>query len=353
MALALEVNDAGLLALVSGAVRPLPESPGVALLAEDGATTGAAALARAYLEPRAVCDDYWDRLDTEPLEAPFPPGFTRADLAFAHLRALAEDLPSRAAGAETILVVPGSWPKERLGLLLSVARAAGLDVRGLVDAAVAASCFAPRHSDRLHLDLTRHGAVLTRLGDGPGPVRTRVTEAPGLGTVAFERAYVDHVVGRFVAETRFDPRHSGPSEQALHDRLPEWRRELRSLPTCPAVFAAGSREHRIEVAMRDFENAGAPLHRLLGERVLEEAAPGGRPLLLLSARAVAEPGLAEALSEATGLETSALAYDAALVAALRHRERIMRTDPALPFVTRLPPWSDAAPVAPPAVAPAP
>jgi hypothetical protein len=209
----------------------------------------------------------------------------------------------------------------------------------LVDAAVAAACFAPRRPRLLHLDLTRHRAVLTEVDGAQGSTRLRVTDVPGLGVGAFDRAYADHVARRFVRETRYDPRHSAPADQALHDRLPEWLRELRSLPACPAVLAAGDREHRIDIDLGDFARAGAGLHERIAERLRAEAlgAVGPAALLLLSARVTRQPGLADHLRAATGLESFDLPYDAAVLGAMRHRAKIQAADP-LPFVTRLPAW---------------
>jgi hypothetical protein len=354
-ALALEVNDAGLLALSEGQPRPTALGPGLALFEEGALLTGAAAAARAQLRPRAVCDAFWDHLDTEPVGRPYPARVSHADLAFAHLRARRDSFrdPSHPEGsgdaprldeAEVVLAVPGFWTPAALGLLLSVTRAAGLDVRGLVDAAVAAACFAPRHSRLLHLDLTRHRTVLTRLDGSDGVRRLGVADVEGLGTAAFEAAYADHLARRFVAETRFDPRHSGPSDQALHDAIPGWLRELHSLPTCPAVLTGGRLEHRLELSLGDFARAGAALHERLAERVTARA-EGAPPLLLLSARASRQPGLASHLRDRSGLEVFELPYDVTVLAALRHHPRIRRTGDALPFVTRLPAW-DAAGVAP-------
>ncbi|HEY5908265.1 MAG TPA: FHA domain-containing protein [Vicinamibacteria bacterium] len=339
---ALEVNDAGLLALPEGAPRPRPESPAFALFENGAVLTGVAARARAQLLPRAVRDDYWDQLDTEPVGRPYPRGVTRADLAWAQLRAMQEleEPPNEGGAPELVLLVPGFWSASSLGLLLGVARAAGCQVRGLVDAAVAAACFAGLHPRFLHLDLTRHRAVLTTLEGGPAVRRSAVSDLPGLGTAAFEEAYAAEIGRRFVAETRFDPRHSGPSEQALHDRLATWLLELRSVPTTTALFAAGGREHQIDLARDDFVRAARPLHARLAEAIVG-AQGHPPPLLLLSARASRQPGLVDHCRAHSGLELLELPYDAALLTALRHRERICRSDEVLPFVTSLPSWSAA------------
>jgi hypothetical protein len=336
--LVLEVNDAGLQVLSQGRTRPSAESPGIALFEGGALLTGAAAAARAQLRPRAVCDTYWDHLDTEPLKRPYPARVSHADLAFAHLRAMGESLGP--GETEVILAVPGFWTPASLALLLSVTRAAGLDVRGLVDSAVAGACFAPRTGRLLHLDLTRHRAVLTTLDGRDGTSRLAVADTSGLGTAAFDASFADHFTRRFVAETRYDPRHSGGSDQALHDAIPLWLRDLRSLPSCPAALAAGGREHTITISIEDFARAGKALQARLAEEVLAQAG-AARPLLVLSARASRQPGLSAHLREHAGLEVFELPYDAAVLAAQRHHPRIRHEGDALPFVTRLPGWDSA------------
>jgi hypothetical protein len=332
-ALALEINDAGLLALREGAPRPDPESPGVALFEGGAVLMGAAAAARARLRPRAVHDAFWDSLDTEPLGRPFPAGVRRADLAHAHLLALRQGWPE--PPREVFLAVPGFWSNERLGLLLSVARAAGLPVVGLVDAAVAAASFAGRGQGFIHLDLTRHRSVVTAFGGGAEVERRAVFDVPGLGRRAFEERLAQEIARRFVAQTRFDPLHSAASEQALHDALPVWLAELRAEETCPAVLTAGGREHRLVLERSDVLAWLTELRRQLTREVMarKEEDTG---LLLVSARAARLPGLLESLRADTGHEVLALPHDIAVSATLRQRDLLRRAGEALAFVTRLP-----------------
>jgi hypothetical protein len=329
-ALALELNDAGLLVLREGRPRPEPESPAVALFEGGEFLLGRPAAARALLRPRAVHDRYFDPLDGEPLGPPFPPGLRRADLAHAHLLTLAPDPPP----TEVFLAVPGFWSAEQLGLLLGVAHAAGLPVAGLVDAAVAACSFAGGEGSSLHVDLSRHRGVVTALTGGKEVARVRVAEAEGLGLHAFEERVAREVARRFVIETRFDPLHSGASEQALHDALPAWLFELRREATMSAVLAAGGREHRLELARADLVAALGELHRALAEEVA--ALRDGATRLLVSARLSRLPGAVEHLRAATGLPTLELTPDAAVSAILRSRDLLRHPGPALPFVTLLP-----------------
>ncbi len=333
-ALALEVNDAGLLALRAGASAPEPESPGLALFDGDHVLVGSEAAARVFLRPRLVHQRFWDPLDQEPLGRPFPRRVTGADLAYAELAALAQGLEE--APEEVLLTVPGFWSKEALGLLLSVARAAGLPVKGLVDSAVASSLAVSTRGERvLHLELTRHRAVLTVLTRTHEMASTRVVGLDGFGAFAFEKRLAETVARRFVATTRFDPLHSAAAEQALHAALPGWLADLRGHATCSASLSAGGREHRIELTRDTLEEGVRDLYEGLLGQVLA-LAPGEGGELLVSARASRLPGLVDRLRTLTSLGVLDLPRDAALVGTLRGRDHIRYEGNSLPFVTRLP-----------------
>lgn len=332
--IALEVNDVGLVALRAGAPFALPESPGLALLDGGRVRVGAEAAAQARLKPRFVHDTYWDRLDTGPAGLPFPEGVSCADLAHAHLQALRE-----AAGAEVVevfLAVPGFWSTPALGLLLSVARAAGLPVVGLVDAAVAAASLGQPGETLLHLDLTRHRSYVTAMTQGEDVARTRVVQAEGQGWGAFEEAWAGAVAGQFVRETRFDPRHGGASEQALHDALPGWLGELCLRQSFPASLGAGGLEHRVELTRAGLVAAASDLYRGLADQVRLLKRPGEPATVLLSHRAAQLPGLADRIREIRGAIVVELHVAAAVSGALQNRDRLRNPGETLPFVTRLP-----------------
>ncbi|HJS59293.1 MAG TPA: hypothetical protein VKA01_14420 [Vicinamibacteria bacterium] len=331
-AVALELNDAGLLLLREGEPRPAPESPGVALFEGQAVVVGAAAAARACLVPRAVHDRFWDPLGPESLGIHFPPGLRRADVAHAHLRSLRDALQEPAT--EVLLAVPGFWQRPALSLLLSLARHAGLPVVGLVDAAVAAGAYFARAESFLHVDITRHRSVLTTLRGGESVERVRTVDADCSGQAAAERLLREAIARRFVLETRFDPLHSGASEQALQDALTGWLAELHREETCPARLRAGRREHTIELSRRSLASDLDPLYRTLLAQVAAEARPSAGPLLV-SARAARLPGLLERLRTEVRGEVIELPPDAAVSAALRFRARIRHAGEAVPFVTRL------------------
>jgi hypothetical protein len=332
-ALALEVNDVGLVALRAGASHPLPASPGVALFDGGRLLLGTEAADQARLKPLSVHDTYWDHLDTAPAGLPFPQEVRRADLAHAQLAALRADVGPGIT--EAFLVVPGFWSTATLGLLLSVARAAGLPVVGLVDAAVAAASLGHPGDTLVHLDLTRHRSVATAIVQGDGVARARVVAEEGQGWAAFEEAWAGALAGQFVRETRFDPRHAGATEQALHDALPGWLGELCVRQAVPTVLRAGGREHAVELTRASLLAAAADLYRALVAQVTAMKRPDG-PATVLLARRAALPGLADRLREVPGVTVVELASSAAPSGALQHRDRLRNTGDALPFVTRLP-----------------
>jgi hypothetical protein len=330
-AIALELNDAGLLLLREGSPRPGAESPGLALFEEGAVLVGAPAAAVVWRKPRSAFDRFWDPPSLEALGLHAPPGVRRADLAHAHLRSLREALPE--PPSEAILAVPGFWDRTALGLALSLARAAGFPVVGLLDSAVAGAAFFARAGELLHLDLTRHRSLVTTLRGGPVLERVRLAEAEGCGQAAFERALVEALARRCVHETRFDPLHSGDSEQRVHDALPGWLAELRREGTCAVRLPGGRREHRFELSRQALAAELEPLYRMLVDRVRSERGPA---TLLVTARAARLPGLLERLRDEGGLAVVELPRDAAVSAALRFRSHVRHAGEALPLVTRLP-----------------
>jgi hypothetical protein len=331
-AVALEVNDAGLLLLREGRPRPL-ESPCLAVFEDGRVLTGSLAAARAHLRPRAVHDAYLDPLDLSPLGRHFPADLRHADLAHAHLAALADGLERT---DEVFLAVPGSWSADQMALLLGVAGAAGMRVVGLVDAAVAAASLVIGGDPCLHVDLTRHRAVLTAFRRGGERDRDGVASTDGTGSRAFEERLVGEIASAFVAESRFDPLHSGASEHALRGSLPGWLRELRRAESCAASLPAEGREHNATLSREALARATGELQRAVAEQA-RALVRGGDACLLVSSRASGIPGFTARLAEATGLDAIELPYDGTVVATLRHRDRLRHPGPALPFVTRLPP----------------
>ena len=81
----------------------------------------------------------------------------------------------------------------------------GLRVAGLVDAAVAAASLVIGAGPCLHVDLTRHRAVVTSLRGGAERVRDDVATTEGAGSRAFEDRLLREIARTFVAEMPLRP----------------------------------------------------------------------------------------------------------------------------------------------------
>lgn len=343
--LALEIHDAGLIAVQHGCSEPSPPSPGIALWDGDRLLVGTEAAARSRRKPRFVHRRFWRDLDTTPAGRPFPRDLTLADLAHAHLSALWDgdgvgDKDGVGDGVdEVLLAVPGPFDEKRLGLLLGIARACGLPVRGLVDAALAATAAAIADGVPgrrfLHLDLELHRAVLSELHRGPELVRRRVEIDDTLGLISLHDRLARGIAERFVAETRFDPLHSAAAEQELVDRLPAWLEKVREAGAVTATLETGG-ERTVKIEGKELEKVSAEVVEgfLALVRRLKHA---GEPVTLLLSPTVSEtPGLDHRLLNLRDATIHTLSRGSAARGALLARAAIVIAGEELPFVVRLP-----------------
>ena len=284
--IALEINDAGLLALTEAGPAG-PASPGFALLDGREIHVGERARRAARLEPRFVSHRHWERLDLDPVGRPFPRGATHADLVYAHLSRfwaeLVDALDQPTPTLSVLLVVPGSYAPEELGLLAGIARACEIPVVGMVDAAVAAVSSgwaegpaaeaAPRSA--LHLDLRQHRAVWSLVRAGERLRRSHVESLEGAGLARFQQAWLGAIAESFVRGTRFDPLHDGATEQVLFDRLPEWIGAAEAGGATTPVLDGGGQTRSVEVTAAELAAAaGAEIDLIVGAaRPLVEPPP--------------------------------------------------------------------------------
>lgn len=338
---ALVLVDSGVVAVGSRGNLSAP-SPGLAVL--DGASllVGNDARRISRIKPRRVHSRFWQLLGNHPLERPFPHHLRTADLAHAHLSEVWSTAGHEAN--EVILVLPGVYSSEQMALLLGVAAAAEIPVRGMVDLAVAAAADRAGRGRCLHLDLHLHRAVLTEIEHGPEIVRGRVWQHDGVGLAGLYDLWARTAARLFVRQTRFDPLHLASTEQELYLDLPRQIRALQENETTPVTIAAGGHGHAIDLERRDMAEAARNVTEMLSAWVrnsgdLEEST------LLVSDHLAAVPGLIEHLRETDGAQVVLLHLAAAGSAALGHADRIVTDSDALPFVTCLPGY-DARPPGP-------
>jgi hypothetical protein len=244
-AVAVEINDLGL--TVAGDAGVLAVEPGYARVEGERVVTGEAARAGARLDPRRTSSRFWNRLSLEPRSAGADIDKSAAELAYAQL----DSLWKRAgAGADdAVLVVPGGYRSEQLGLLLGLAEECGIPVRALVDTAAAASVRPYPNRQLVYVDAGLHRVSVTLLEQTTGEVQVRAEQALGQGLAGVTDAFARRVADHFVRATRFDPFAHAAAEQALYDRLPAWLEAL-------------AREERVELTLEH----GGETFRVAAER---------------------------------------------------------------------------------------
>ena len=330
--LGLELVDTGL-QFVSSRGQLSQPSPGLALIDGDELAVGADAQCSARLNPRRLHSRFWQELSTTPLGRPFPSYLRTADLAHAHLKAVWDAVGSGAE--EVIIAVPGIYSDDQFALLLGITRELAIPVRGLIDAAVAATVDREVAPHCLHLDLHLHRAVLTELEHGEEIVRKAVSIEPRVGLFGLRDTWTRVIAQTFVRATRFDPLHLAATEQVLYAQLADHLEALAQRDSTQVRISSGGRLHTVEVDRTPIVDAARSAYDNLSSLVSDHAHPDGATLLL-SHRAAALPGLVDHLEEHTGLPVAVLHPAAAGGGALAHADRIRSSDSALPFVTRLP-----------------
>jgi hypothetical protein len=336
MTVVIEINDTAV-QLYQGD-RPLLESPGFAILEDREVIVGTPAAAQARLRPNRVQNRFWDLLSTEELAKPVGAARSHADLAYSHLRSLWAE--AGGADATVVFAVPGTYDKAQLALLLGMARECGMQVTGLVDAAVAASAKPLPGRHLLYLDVFLHRTVLTFLEQGRRLRRTRVEDIAALGLSHLFDAWANRIADVFIEETRFDPLHVAQTEQRLYDRLPEWLRRLETEGRVTLEVPSSGKAYQVTVKREQLLQATAPLLGQIAEQIAVRVRDLGPFALQVPQRIAAVPGLIESLGQLTGGEVIVLEPNAVARGVLRHSAALGQTGEAVRFITSVP-WHDA------------
>lgn len=313
----LEAHDAEVALLRGDEV--LCSQPGVALVDGREVLLGEDALARSRLRPRQTHNEFWQRLNADPVTPKGAGVANQADLVYLQLQALRSALPAEGGKAKVVAAVPPTAMSPQLSLLLGVAAEAGFDVTAFVDAAVAAASSIPFAGPCRLVDLGLHRATVTTLApaqeeDGVMCIRRdAVDEVPAAGLAALTEGWIDAVADRFVESTRFDPLRVAETEQQVCDQV------RSGVAQEAAEFAIaihhGDIARNVTIARRAFAEKAEQRYGVLARAV------GDPGVLLLTHRAQRPPGLAAHL-EAAGHRVLPLPQDVLPKALAPHAERL-------------------------------
>jgi hypothetical protein len=333
--LAAHLNDAGL--LLTDGERILCREPGFALLEDDGLVTGRAAWAVASLKPRRIQNQYWSHLSTEPLADRRFEHLTAADLVSNQLESLWRSTAK--PGDKLVLAVPPYMKAENLGLLLGIAMDLEIPVVGMVDAAVAATRREYVNAVPVHVDLSLHAAMLTRLSQDGQAQLERAAVIDDAGMLDLYDVWLRVIAETFVQQSRFDPLHTAETEQALQDSILDWLASAMTRETVSMQVEYCGIPHAAEIESLELVSAAAPIYQNIVSNLRALYRAGETPALQLSDRAARMPGLADTLRARVGGEVFIL-EPGATGRGLAHRCPEQRSGSAVTLVRHLP-WDQA------------
>jgi hypothetical protein len=284
-AVAIEINDSGLAVANESGVIAL--EPGFARIEGGRIVTGEPARSRARLQPRQTSSRFWSALSMDLGSAGADIAKSSAELAHAQL----ESLWQRAGAGATavVLVVPGGYRTEQLGLLLGLAQECGMPVRALVDAAAAASVRPYPKRQLMYLDASLYRVSLSLL-DQNGEAQVRAEHALAQGLSGIADAFARRIAEHFVRATRLDPFAHAETEQALYDRLPEWLEALQREERVEIALKYRNEEFRIAAERDAVLGVAKGPYRAVIQLVAQHREPGLPLVLQLSDRVAALPG---------------------------------------------------------------
>ncbi len=327
-----DISDTGL--QVSVGANPVILSPGYAVLDGDSLLLGEKAIRNARRLPRWTNNRFWDQLNLDPL----PNGSERirhhADLAFAHLDELWQEIKSQVD--EVILSVPGTYDKEQLGLLLGLTKECGIPVRGLVDAATAAVSEQQPYRRIFHLDIQLHRIVLSELERGIQLRRAAITTVSETGLYKLFDRWAQIIAQQFINTNRYDPMHQAESEQILFDQLTEWIENCDANSANAFELSLGDVTHSVSISGEQLLQACTEIYPQIVQQLRARTAGDERVQLCVSHRFRGFPGLLDSLTLLTNCDVVVLEQHAVSKGILKHLADIRSEGESLTHVTTLP-----------------
>jgi len=217
-----------------------------------------------------------------------------AELAHAQLSAIWQKAGQ--AATDVLLVVPGGYRSEQLGLLLGLAQECGMPVRALVDAAAAAGDRPYPDRQLVYLDAGLYRVTATVLEQG-ADVAVRAEHALlQSGLMSLMDAFARRVADAFVRSTRFNPFRHAETEQALYDRLPGWLDAFRTEEKLELKLPYAGEDIGVTVERDEVLGVAAGFYRAVAQLVAQNREPNRGLVVLVSHRLARLPGFVSELA---------------------------------------------------------
>lgn len=333
--IAIDINDAGI--VVADASGMLATEPGYAFVDGKEVLTGEAAYARSRLHPRQTSNRFWDTLSLEAGSGGLDATGSSAELAFAQLKAIWERFGD--AHSDAVLLVPGHYDRDQLGVLLGLAQECGIPVRSMISRAVAAAASPSPDRQLVFVDTALHRIVATPLEQSDEVAAQPEKSVNNVGLASIMDLLARRVADVFVLATRFDPFHSAASEQLVYDRLPGWLEELaRDSKSITLRLPHDDDELTVEISGDQLVGVMTGFYRAAVQLIAQCREPGARLTVLVSDRLAALPGIITELERLDDARVVVLETGCVALGAMRHAAALGADTGNVRLLKRLP-WS--------------
>ena len=213
---AIELNDTGI--IVNDGFRVIQNSPGFIIDLAHQSWIGKEAYERAFLFSNECQNKFWSEIacaEDNSIDR------TNIKLAMRHMAFVWQQVPFSVNAV--VLIVPETFTKTALGVLLGICNELQIPVNAMVHQAVLAPYQHGHRGDTLHIDIQLHHTAITKLikhGQEFAVDESKVVS--GVGLLPLYVHVAEFISKKFIVETRLDPLHSAQLEQQLHSLLPQW-----------------------------------------------------------------------------------------------------------------------------------
>ncbi len=222
--------------------------PGIALLPPNSAPVlGYAAQKVVRQQPTRIHSRFWADLSTSPLSITQTRMRHGADLIWHQLNQIRECLSSE----EVIFCLSSHLGNAQMQLLAGICESLEMKAHFFLNKGLSQLAHREHLAPRVtHLDLQLHQLVLSRFTNENGQLELNSQETvPGISYMQLIDRMVHALRDQFIQVSRFDPLHSGDTEQQLFDQVANL---ITSSHLSPIEITTGSQTYRVEPTVKDF-----------------------------------------------------------------------------------------------------
>ena len=247
---AIDISDSGI--LISNGNNILIDSPSCALINSDNSIIlGHAALEQAHLRPHEISNNYWTQLSSK---SNTKYSINNAEIAYRHLAFAWQQV--NLINTDAILIVPNTFSKQDLGLLLGICNNLSIPVFALLSNAVLALRKRVSNCKIIYLDIMQQNIVLNEIDHDEKTVAVKqVKKTLPYGKEKLVANIANNIAKIFIHKTRFDPMHSADDEQRFFDALPQWLSQFENRSVVECTFESNSLQYKVNLSKEDIADA--------------------------------------------------------------------------------------------------